>query len=224
MSNFTEFCNDTYIFESAILSVEKEEYEELNQVLDESLEVLEELFGLEKLGKKLVGASQKADEKVEKGKEVLKKVGVAAGETAKKAGTVVSGMAGDLTKDIRGATKSNVDAAKAGVKKVGETVGTLKDKFTKISSGSREAFKKMFKNLGELNDAQKETYQKLEPLYTKMSEGKTISGSDGLVVLASILAAGPDGSIPKIKDFNKQLEKLRTTPMFSSFKVSVKKL
>ena len=59
----------------------------------------------------------------------------------------------------------------------------------------------------------------------KIDDGKkSVSGSEGIKILAAILGMGPDGQTPSYKNYTKKLEMLRTTPMLSSFKISVKKI
>jgi hypothetical protein len=82
----------------------------------------------------------------------------------------------------------------------------------------------MFAKIGEASEDQKKTLAELEPLFLKMQDGKTVSGADGLKVLASILSMSPSGEVGSYRNYIKKLEYVRTVPGFSSYKVSIKKI
>jgi hypothetical protein len=154
--------------------------------------------------------SKKGDEKVAKGKEAAKEFA----ETGKK---VVKGIA----KDTVGKAWDDAKEVAKSHKEIAQATG---EKLVKISGQTKEAFKKMFAKIGEASEDQKKTLAELEPLFLKMQDGKTVSGADGLKVLASILSMSPSGEVGSYRNYIKKLEYVRTVPGFSSYKVSIKKI
>jgi uncharacterized protein Yka (UPF0111/DUF47 family) len=210
MSNFRQFCVDNVEAKYILENVEADELLELNEALDEIQVKLDELFGLDKLGKKISDMSKKGDEKVAKGKEAAKEFA----ETGKK---VVKGIA----KDTVGKAWDDAKEVAKSHKEIAQATG---EKLVKISGQTKEAFKKMFAKIGEASEDQKKTLAELEPLFLKMQDGKTVSGADGLKVLASILSMSPSGEVGSYRNYIKKLEYVRTVPGFSSYKVSIKKI
>lgn len=223
MSEFRNYVEDTMLFESYVGEVEsKEDFQELLTVLTECEERLDEFLGLGKVGSALKKLSDKGDKKA----EAIKK---GAKETAEKGVDVVKGIAketvGTAWKDAKEVAQSHGEIAVAAGKKTSELAKEAKDKFVKVSAQGRDALKKIFKNIKDASEDQKKVLAELEPLFVKMEDGKkSVSGSQGLMTLAAILAMGPDGQTPSYKNYTKKLEMLRTTPMLSSFKISVKKI
>ncbi len=210
MSNFRQFCVDNVEAKYILENVEADELLELNEALDEIQIKLDELFGLDKLGKKISDMSKKGDEKVAKGKEAAKEFA----ETGKK---VVKGIA----KDTVGKAWDDAKEVAKSHKEIAQVVG---DKVVKISGEARQAMSKMFAKIKEASEEQKKTLAELEPLFLKMQDGKTVGGADGLKVLSAIMAMGPSGETPTYKAYTKSLERIRTVPGFSSYKVSIKKI
>ena len=210
MSNFRQFCVDNVEAKYILENVEASELLELNEALDEIQVKLDELFGLDKLGKKISDLSKKGDEKVAKGKEAAKEFV----DTGKQ---VVKGIA----KDTVGKALDDAKEVAKSHKEIAQAVG---EKVVKISGEAKQAFSKMFAKIKDASEEQKKTLAELEPLFVKMQDGKTVSGADGLKVLASILSATPSGEVGSYKTYMKKLEYVRTIPGFSSYKVSIKKI
>lgn len=223
MSEFRNYVEDTMLFESYVGEVEsKEDFQELISVLTECEERLDEFLKLGKIGDALKNLSDKGDKKAEEVKKATK-------ETVEKGKDVVKGMAKDavdaVKRDAKEVAQSHKEIAVATGKKTAELAKEAKDKFVKVSAQGRDALKKIFKNIKDASEDQKKVLAELEPLFVKMEDRKkSVSGSQGLMTLAAILAMGPDGQTPSYKNYTKKLEMLRTTPMLSSFKVSVKKI
>lgn len=210
MSNFRQFCVDNVEAKYILENVEADELLELNEALDEIQVKLDELFGLDKLGKKISDLSKKGDEKVAKGKEATREFL----DTGKQ---VVKGIA----KDTVGKAWDDAKEVAKSHKEIAQAVG---EKFVKISGEARQAMSKMFAKIKDASEEQKKTLAELEPLFLKMQDGKTVGGQDGLKVLSAILASGPSGEAPTYKAYLKALEKIRTIGGFSSYKVSIKKI
>lgn len=223
MSEFRNYVEDTMLFESYVGEVEsKEDFQELLTVLTECEERLDEFLGLGKVGSALKKLSDKGDKKAEEVKKATK-------ETVEKGKDVVKGMAKDavdaVKRDAKEVAQSHKEIAVATGKKTAELAKEAKDKFVKVSAQGRDALKKIFKNIKDASEDQKKVLAELEPLFLKIDDGKkSVSGSEGIKILSAILAMGPDGQTPSYKNYIKKLEMLRTTPMLSSFKVSVKKI
>ncbi len=221
MNDFKNYVEDSVLFESYITEVDESELEELVDVLNECQERLDEFMGLSKAGEFLKKLSDKGDKKSEEIKKGAK-------EFAEKGKDVVKGMAKEaidtVKKDAKEVAQSHKEIVQAAGKKGVELAKEAKDKFLKVSAQSREALKKMFKNVKDANEEQKKVIADIMPLLDRISDGKkSVSGADGLRVLAIILSSDASGEIPSYKAYMKKLEMLRTTPMLSSFKVSVKK-
>ena len=210
MSNFRQFCVDNVEAKYILENVEADELLELNEALDEIQVKLDELFGLDKLGKKISDLSKKGDEKVSKAKESAKETI----ETGKK---VVKGIA----KDTVGKAWDDAKEVAKSHKEIAQATG---EKLVKISGEAKAAFQKIYSKIKDASEEQKKTLAELEPLFLKLQDGKTVNGADSLKILASILSAGPSGEIPTYKSYVKALEKIRTTGGFSSYKVSIKKI
>lgn len=210
MSNFRQFCVDNVEAKYILENVEADELLELNEALDEIQIKLDEIFGLDKLGKKISDMSKKGDEKVAKAKESAKEFV----DTGKK---VVKGIA----KDTIGKAWDDAKEVAKSHKEIAQATG---EKLVKISGEAKAAFQKIYSKIKDASEEQKKTLAELEPLFLKLQDGKTVSGAESLKILASILSAGPSGEIPTFRNYVKALEKIRTTGGFSSYKVSIKKI
>lgn len=219
MSKFIDYVNDTMLVESVIDSVETSEYQEVYEVLCECEDRLDEFLGLDKIGKKLQSLSGKADAKVDSAKAY----GKGLKDEAKEA--IASGK--DAVKNIAKETKDKVvsDAKEVGksFKEIGvATKDLIKDKFVKVSADAREGLKKMFKNVSKASEDQQKVVADLKDLVGSLENGKFVGGGDSIKILAAVLAMGPDGEIPSYKAYTKSLERLRSTPMLNSYKITIK--
>lgn len=219
MSKFIDYVNDTMLVESVIDSVETSEYQEVYEVLCECEERLDEFLGLDKLGKKLQSLSGKADAKVDS----VKAYGKGLKDEAKEA--IASGK--DAVKNIAKETKDKVVSDAKEVGKSFKEIGTatkdlIKDKFVKVSADAREGLKKMFKNVSKASEDQQKVVADLKDLVGSLENGKFVGGGDSIKILAAVLAMGPDGEIPSYKAYTKSLERLRSTPMLNSYKITIK--
>ena len=220
MSKFLDYVNDTLLVESVIDSVEGDELNETFEVLCEAEEQLNELLGLGKLADKLKSLSTKGDKKVED----VKKGAKDALETGKEAAkNIAKETVGKLATDAKEVGKSFKEIGEFAGKKASEKAEAVKEKFVQVTGQAREALKKMFKGVASASDDQKKVLADLAPLFEKIESGKSVSGANAIQILAAIFAMGPDGQTPSFKAYQKQLERLRTTPMLSSFRFSVKK-
>lgn len=226
MSKFIDFVNDTMLVESVIDTVEASEYQEVFEVLCECEERLDEFLGLDKLGKKLQSLSGKADAKVDatkaygKGLKDEAKEAIASGKEAVK--NIAKETKDKVVSDAKEVAKSNKEAAEFVVKKAGEKAQAIKDKFVKVSAEAREGLKKMFKNISGASEDQKKVIADLQDLVGSLENGRFVGGGDSVKILAAVLAMGPDGELPSFKAYTKSLEKLRSTPMLSSYKITIK--
>lgn len=219
MSKFIDYVNDVMLVESVIDSVETSEYQEVYEVLCECEERLDEFLGLDKLGKKLQSLSGKADAKVDSAKAY----GKGLKDEAKEA--IASGK--EAVKNIAKETKEKIatDAKEVGksFKEIGAaTKEAIKDKFVKVSADAREGLKKMFKNVSKASEDQQKVVADLKDLVGSLENGKFVGGGDSIKILAAVLAMGPDGEIPSYKAYTKSLERLRSTPMLNSYKITIK--
>lgn len=220
MSKFLDYVNDTLLVESVIDSVEGDELNETFEVLCEAEEQLNELLGLGKLADKLKSLSTKGDKKVED----VKKGAKDALETGKEAAkNIAKETVGKLATDAKEVGKSFKEIGEFAGKKASEKAEAVKEKFVQVTGQAREALKKMFKGVASASDDQKKVLADLAPLFEKIESGKSVGGEGAIRVLASILAMDASGQTPSFKAYQKQLERLRTTPMLSSFRFSVKK-
>lgn len=220
MSKFLDYVNDTLLVESVIDSVEGDELNETFEVLCEAEEQLNELLGLGKLADKLKSLSTKGDKKVED----VKKGAKDALETGKEAAkNIAKETVGKLATDAKEVGKSFKEIGEFAGKKASEKAEAVKEKFVQVTGQAREALKKMFKGVASASDDQKKVLADLAPLFEKLENGKSVGGADCLKVLAAVLGMDASGQTPSFKVYQKQLEKLRTTPMLSSFRFSVKK-
>lgn len=211
MSGFREYLNDNLICEEFVQTLKKSEYQEVYDYLSESEEVLNEFLGLGKVAEKIGKFSKKADEKVENAKESAK-------ETAEKAKDVVKGIA----KDVAGGAKKHTSDVVQSHAEIAQAIGK---KFTELSTTARGEFKKLFGaiNPKELTPDQAKVYGNISEIFSKVSDGKLISGSDAVLLLATILAKREPGNLPTYSNFTKELEKIRSVPGFASYKFMIKK-
>lgn len=220
MSKFLDYVNDMLLVESVIDSVEGDELNETFEVLCEAEEQLNELLGLGKLADKLKSLSTKGDKKVED----VKKGAKDALETGKEAAkNIAKETVGKLATDAKEVGKSFKEIGEFAGKKASEKAEAVKEKFVQVTGQAREALKKMFKGVASASDDQKKVLADLAPLFEKIESGKSVGGEGAIRVLAAILSMSADGQTPSFKAYQKQLERLRTTPMLSSFRFSVKK-
>lgn len=211
MSGFREYLNDNVLFEEFIQTVEESEYVEVYNYLSESEAVLNEFLGLGKVAEKLGKFSKKADEKVEKAKESAK-------ETIETGKQVAKGVA----KDLVGRPVQNVKEIGKSHAEIAQAIGK---KFTELSGNARQEFKKLFGALNpkELTPDQAKVYGNISEIFAKVSDGKLISGSDAVLLLATILAKREPGHLPSFSNFTKELEKIRSVPGFATYKFMIKK-
>ena len=122
-------------------------------------------------------------------------------------------IGGRIATDAKEVTKSNVEAARA-----------AKNQLVNIASKAQDAFKEVWgKAIKEkLNPEQEKLVDELKGIFTKMGNGKFLAGEEALKVIAAVLAGGSTEGIPSFKAYNKQLERLHTTPGLASIKLSVK--
>lgn len=207
---FRNFINTTMLCEELVESVQGEELETLFEELYIMESELNELFGLGKAADKLKKLSDKGDEVAAKAKEKAKDVV----DTAKYA---AKNMAKEAKDKIVGDAKAVGQAHK-------EIAVAAKDKAVALFGKSQDAFKEMWGKAmkTELTPEQKATVEELKAIFSKMTTGKYLNREESLKVLASGLAGGEDGKFPSIKAYNKQLERLRTTPGLNQIQISVK--
>lgn len=222
---FRNYLNNTMLADELLESVQESELETLNEELLLIEGELNEIFGLGKLAAKIKKASDKGDEKAEelkgKAKEAIasaKEKGKEVLDTAKHAGKM-------FAKDVVDAEHGPVKTGKA-ILKTGEEMGkAAKEKAVELFTKSQSVFKDIWGKMSteNLTADQKATVEELKGIFGKLAAGKFLSGVDSIKVLAAVLAGSPEaGKIPSIKAYNKQLERLRTTPGMSSFKFTVK--
>lgn len=155
------------------------------------------------------------DAKVEDKKEMADRLGKISDAADKKVADVKKAVS-DKKNDV-------VVGAKMAAKDIAEKKDAIKGSLLKISDESRKAFSKLFKNLTELSEDQKKTLSEVEGIFTKLTEGKTVSGVEAIKIIATVLAGSPESnSVPSFKAYTKQLERLRALPGISSYKFSVK--
>lgn len=218
---FRNYLNNTMIADELLESVQETELETLNEELFLIEGELNEIFGLGKLAAKIKKVSDKGDEKAEELKGKAKEAVEKGKEKVKNAVSTAKEVAKNVAKDTFGTdedsdtvTKSIKDASKAAKEKAVEL-------FTKSQSVFKDIWGKM--STENLTPDQKATVEELKGIFGKLAAGKFLSGVDSIKVLAAVLAGSPEaGKIPSIKAYNKQLERLRTTPGMSSFKFTVK--
>lgn len=211
---FRNYLNNTMLADELLESVQESELETLNEELLLIEGELNEIFGLGRLASMIKKVSDRGDKKAEelkeKGKEVL--------DTAKHAGKM-------FAKDVVDAEHGPVKTGKA-ILKTGEEMGkAAKEKAVELFTKSQSVFKDIWGKMSteNLTADQKATVEELKGIFGKLAAGKFLSGVDSIKVLAAVLAGSPEaGKIPSIKAYNKQLERLRTTPGMSSFKFTVK--
>lgn len=203
MSKFIQYVEDVMLVESCVSELNEEQILELH----EELQTIEEVLGLGKIADKLKKFSDKSDEKIEDTKKKVK-------ETTEKAKDVAKGIAKEVGGKIATDTKEVLQSHK-------EIAQSLASRFAKISSTAKEGLKKMFANIKDANEDQKKVLADLAEIIEKIENNKTVSG---LKMLAAAMTMGPSGEIPSYKKYVKQLEALRTIPMFSTYKVSMKKI
>lgn len=220
MSKFSDYVNDTVLVESVIGDVDSNELNETYEVLCEAEEQLNELLGLGKLASKLKSLSDKGDKKVEDVKKGAKEA-LETGKTAAK--NIAKETAGKIATDAKEVGKSFKEIGEFAGKKASEKAEAVKEKFVQVTGQAREALKKMFKGVASASDDQKKVLADLAPLFEKIESGKSVGGEGAIRVLSAILAMDASGQTPSFKAYQKQLERLRTTPMLSSFRFSVKK-
>jgi hypothetical protein len=207
---FRNYINNTMICEELVESVEGEDLEVLFEELYIMEAELNEIAGLGKLASFLKKANDKGDEAAakakEKGKEVL--------DTAKYA---AKNMAKEAKDKIVGDAKAIGQAHK-------EIAVAAKDKAVQVVTKAQDAFKDIWGKAmkTELTPDQKATVEELKGIFAKMASGKYLNREDSVKVLAAVLAGGSTEGFPSIKAYNKQLERLRTTPGINSVQISVK--
>ena len=223
MSQFLEYLNDNLIAESFIDTIEKDEIDSLVEGLNESEEILNEFLGLGKLAKKVGAFSEKADKKADEVKEKVKSAVEKGKETVEKAAYAGKEIGKDIKQTVAGVAETNKDFAKATKKAFDAKKEEVKEKFVKLSGAAKDVLKQWHEKIGELNDSQKQTLAELDPLYTKLKEGKSVGGPEAIKILSVVLAGVAEGGkYPSYKAYTKQLEKLRTLPGISSFRFTVK--
>lgn len=227
MSKFLDYVNDTLLVESVINDVEVTELSETFEVLCEAEVRLDEFLGLGKLADKLKGASEKADKKVadvKKGaKDFAKEAGEAYGSAKDAVKNAAKETAGKIATDAKEVGKSFKEIGEFAGKTAKEKAEAVKDKFVQVSAQAREGLKKIFSNIKDASEDQKKVLADLAPLFEKIEAGKSVGGAGAISIMAAVLAMDASGATPSYKSYQKQLEKLRTTPMLSSYRFSVKK-
>lgn len=217
MSKFIQYVEDVMLVESCVSELNEEQILELH----EELEVIEEFLKIGKFADKLKKFSDKQDKNVEDAKKAIgdaaSKARKYAGETAEKAVDVAKGMTKDA---VSGAWKHGSEIGKSHL----EIAQSLASRFAKISNEAKEGLKKMFSKIKDANEDQKKVLADLAGIIERIENKKTVSGADGIRMLAAAMSMGPSGEIPSYKKYVKQLEALRTIPMFSTYKVSMKKI
>ena len=206
MSKFIQYVEDVMLVESIVSDLNEEQIMELH----EELEVIEEFLKIGKFADKLKKFSDKSDEKIEDTKKKVK-------ETAEKAKDVATGIAKEVGGKIATDTKEVLQSHK-------EIAQSLASRFAKISNEAKEGLKKMFSKIKDANEDQKKVLADLAGIIERIENKKIVSGADGMKMLSAVLSMGPSGEIPSYKKYVKQLEALRTIPMFSTYKVSMKKI
>lgn len=220
MSKFLDYVNDTLLVESVINDVEVTELSETFEVLCEAEVRLDEFLGLGKLADKLKGASEKADKKVADVKKGAKEALETGKEAAK---NIAKETAGKIATDAKEVGKSFKEIGEFAGKTAKEKAEAVKDKFVQVSAQAREGLKKIFSNIKDASEDQKKVLADLAPLFEKIEAGKSVGGAGAISIMAAVLAMDASGATPSYKSYQKQLEKLRTTPMLSSYRFSVKK-
>lgn len=220
MSKFLDYVNDTLLVESVINDVEVTELSETFEVLCEAEVRLDEFLGLGKLADKLKGASEKADKKVADAKKGAKEALETGKEAAK---NIAKETAGKIATDAKEVGKSFKEIGEFAGKTAKEKAEAVKDKFVQVSAQAREGLKKIFSNIKDASEDQKKVLDDLAPLFEKIEAGKSVGGAGAISIMAAVLAMDASGATPSYKSYQKQLEKLRTTPMLSSYRFSVKK-
>lgn len=208
--SFKKYVHNTVISRDLVETVSDENLELLSEEVILLESELNELFGIgtaaEKL-KKLNDAGDKAVESAkEKGKEVLATAKYAAGNMAKEAKDKIVG-------DAKAVGQAHVEIAQAAAKVIAnlfsKSQDVVKDLFGKVTAKNMTA-------------EQLETLKQLEEILAKMKGGKFLSPAESLKVLAAALAGGSAKEVPAVKEYMKELDRLKKIPGLKSIHLAVK--
>lgn len=246
---FRNYIQDNVLADQIVESVTAEELDVLIEGLDEMVVQLDEIAGLGKISKFLQDRAAKKEaeakskhaekekdtaEKLKKEKEAIeakaaksKATADKIGEVSKKADEKVTAAKEAIKDKAKDAKVTAVVGTKLAIADAKASVAEKKAAASKaivaISGGAKKLFQKMYKNVTDISEDQKKTLADLETIYTKLAEGKTVSGSEAIKVIAAVLSGSAEnGSVPSFKAYTKKLELIRTLPGISSFKFSAK--
>lgn len=159
------------------------------------------------------------DAKTEDKKEMADRLGKMSASADKK----VTAAKDAVVSAAKDKVNTAVVGAKLAAKDISDKKDAIKDSFLKVSDEAKTIFKKFFKDTKNVSEDQKKTLGEVEGIFTKLTEGKTVSGVEAIKILATVLAGSPEANaVPGFKAYTKQLERLRALPGISSYKFSVK--